>query len=91
MFRGSGGVSVWGDGEFAPERVDVLLLVVHARVLHEMVTGGRVGTIGANEEVEGDFDFLPVASGGFRLEPSFVVGEVCANELVIEEDLHVGH
>ena len=84
-------MGVGGEGEFAPERVDVLLLIVHARVFHEVVAGGGVGTIGADEEVECDFEFLLVACGGVRLEPGFVVGEVCADQLVVEEDLHVGH
>lgn len=91
MFGGWSGVGLGGDGEFAPERVDVLLLVVHARVLHQVIAGGGVGTIGADEEVEGDFDFLLLTCGGFGLEPGFVVGKVCADELVVEENLHVWH
>lgn len=84
-------MGVWGDSKFTPERVDVLLLVVHARVLHEVVAGSGVGTIGTDEKVEGDFEFLLVACGGFRLDPGYVVGKVCADELVVEADLHVGH
>lgn len=90
-FGRRGGVDVGRDGEFAPQRVDVLLLIVHARILHEVVAGGGVGAISTNEEVESDFEFLLVARGGFRLEPGFVVGKVCADELVVEENLYVGH
>lgn len=90
-FRAGAGVGVGGDSELAPESVDVLLLVVHARVLHEVVAGGGVGTVGTDEEVKGNFKLLPVACWGIRLEPSFVVGEICTNELVAKEDLHVGH
>ena len=47
----------WWDVEFAPERVDVLLLVVDAGELHEVVARGGVGAVGADEEIEVDFFF----------------------------------
>ena len=43
--------------ELAPERVDVLLLVVDTGEFHEVVARGGVGAIGADEEVEVDFFF----------------------------------
>ena len=49
---GSGG----GDMEFAPECVDVLLLVGYSGELHQVVSCCGVGAVSANEEVEFDFD-----------------------------------
>lgn len=60
VVRGDGEVGVVGGGgdvEFAPEGVDVLLLVIDAGVLHHVVAGGGVGAVRADEEVEFHFDF----------------------------------
>jgi hypothetical protein len=80
--------------ELAPQRVDVLLLVVHPRKLHQVVADGRVRAVGANHEVKGDFDFPGAAVGGHvlvaGLEPGLVGLEVGARELVVEEELDVG-
>ena len=40
------------DMELAPESVDVFLLVGEAGVFHHVIAGSRVGTIGADEEIE---------------------------------------
>ena len=45
------------DVEFAPKCVDIFLLIVDSGVFHHMKTGGRMGTIGAYEEVEVDCNF----------------------------------
>ena len=45
------------DVKFTPERVDVFLLVVDAGVLHHVIARSRVGSVGADEEVEVHFDF----------------------------------
>ena len=45
--------------EFAPQRVNILLLIVDAGELHEVIASGGVGAIGTNEEIEVDF-FLGV-------------------------------
>ena len=66
--RGVGGKG--RDVELAPQRVDVLLLVVDARELHKVVAGGGVGAVGADEEVEVDFLLgvaLVLGGGGGRL------------------------
>ena len=93
--HGVGGVEVPPrlDLELAPQRVDVPLLVVHARVLHHVVPHGRVRAIRAQHQVEGDLD-LPrpaVVAPVFDLEPGLALPEVRACELVVEEELHVGH
>ncbi len=46
------------DLELAPQRVDVLLAVVHALKLHHVVPDGRVGAVGTDHEVEGDLDLV---------------------------------
>ena len=80
--------------ELAPQRVDVLLLVVHPRVLHQVVADGRVRAVGSNHEVKGDFNLPGAAVGGnvlvAGLEPGLVGLEVGARELVVEEELDVG-
>lgn len=84
-FEGGGVRFGWRDVKFAPEGVDVFLVVGEALVLHEVVSCGGVGTIGANEEVEADLDFLftwflaggvGVISGLLGLEPCPVLLEV---------------
>jgi hypothetical protein len=82
--------------ELAPHGVDVLLLVVHACVLHHMVPDCRVGAIGANHEVEVNLDFaspLPLsrARAFSHFEPGLVFPQVSARELVVEEEGDVGH
>ena len=57
VFFGVEGGEVAGfDLEFAPEGIDVFLVVGHAGVLHHMIPCCRVGTVGADEEVEVHFD-----------------------------------
>lgn len=51
------GVGFFGgrDAQFAPDCVGVLLLVVQGGVAHYLLSGGGVGAVGADEEVERDF------------------------------------
>lgn len=80
--------------ELAPQRVNVLLLVVHPGKLHQVVPDGRVRAVGPNHEVKGDFNLPGPAVGGHvlvaGLEPGLVGPEVGARELVVEEELDVG-
>lgn len=104
VVRGDGEVGVVagrGDVEFAPEGVDVFLLVVDTGVLHQVIAGGGVGAVGADEEVEFHFDFWGALVGGVLgvvgflegavLEPGSVFGVVGASELVGEEEGYVWH
>ena len=82
--------------ELAPHGVDVHLLVVHACVLHHVVPDCRVGSIGADHEVEINFDFaspLPLSRtrAVSEFEPGFVLPEVGAREFVVEEEGDIGH
>ena len=47
--------------EFTPESVDILLLVVHSSVFHEMIPDRGVGAIGSDHQVEADL-YLTSAS-----------------------------
>jgi len=49
---GEGGGAGGGDVEFAPEGVDVFLMVGEAGVFHHVVAGGGVGAIRSDEKVE---------------------------------------
>lgn len=48
----------WLDLELAPQGVDVLLLVIHPRIFHQMVPNGGVGTVSPYHEIERDFNFI---------------------------------
>lgn len=79
--------------EFAPESVDVFLLVIHSSVLHQVVPYGRVGTICSNHEVEVDLDFfvnLPWSGfASWDREPGFVLLKIRSRELVVEEEFDI--
>jgi len=79
--------------ELAPELVDVLLLVGHGDVFHQMVADGGVGTVCTNHEVEGDFYFGAARGvrGGTSFEPCKFLLQVDAQELVAKVKSHVGH
>src|ERR1700688_4997756 len=79
--------------EFAPQSVDVLLLVIHACVLHQMISYCGVCSICTDQEVEVDFNFFIAFSGsGFApCEPGFVILEVSAGEFMVEEESDVWH
>jgi hypothetical protein len=82
------------DVELAPQRVDVVLAVVHLNVLHHVVAHSRVGAIGADHEVKVDLNLARPARcrlGGHDFEPGLARLEVCAGELVAEEEADVGH
>lgn len=88
----------WADLKFAPQRVDVLLLVVHARELHEVVADSRVGPISPDHQVELNLDLLRAirraearATRVASFEPGLAFPEVCAGKLVVEEKLDIGH
>ena len=93
--RIGGGLFNRFDLELAPQRVDVTLLVVYPRKLHEVVSDGGVGSVGAQHEVEIDLDlFRPTlrrAAGLSNLEPSLALLEVGPRQLVVEEELDIGH
>lgn len=81
--------------EFAPQGVNVLLLVIHSGKLHQVIANGRVCTVCSNHEIKGDFDFSRaairnvVSVAGFK--PCLVLPKVGSSELVVEEQLDVGH
>lgn len=82
------------DLEFAPQGVNILLLVIHTRILHEVIPHGRVGPVSTDHEVKLDFDLLGAARGAVgiaNLEPGFTLLEICAGKLVTEEELDVRH
>lgn len=91
--------------ELTPQRVDVLLSIVHAGIFHEVVADSRVSAVCTNHEVEGHFNFGGGAWVFFGLgwvlcvvcfcarsllEPGLVVLEVGSGKLVVEEELYVG-
>jgi hypothetical protein len=80
MIWGDEEIALWGgrNDELAPETVDVFLGVVQPSVLHHVEAGCAVGSICANEKVEGDFDF------GESLPHCFCTGVVCSASLKFE-------
>lgn len=92
--------------ELAPQAVDVLLRVVHARELHHVVPHGRVRAVGADAEVERHLDFAgsrtsssssnsSVGGGGacapvHDLKPRLLAPKVRAGQFVLVEEAHVG-
>lgn len=90
----------WWNTELAPQRVDVLLLVVDPGKLHHVEAGGRVCPVGADEVVVRDLDLgrsachtQVVGLGGFAwdaaFKPCFVGAEVRTCQLVVEEELDI--
>lgn len=81
--------------ELAPQGVDVLLLVVHPSKLHEMIPHSGMSTVGSNHEIESDVDLLGTRILGraavLHLKPRLASTIVCARELVVEEELDIGH
>jgi hypothetical protein len=82
------------DLEFAPQCVDVFLLVVKAGELHEVVAGCGMGAISPYQEVKVDLNFRssfgicgaqPRVSLSF-LKPGFPMLEVGSSQLVIEKE-----
>lgn len=102
VVRGNAKVAVfrWRDAEFAPQRVDVLLLVVDTGELHHVEAASGVSTVRADKVVERDLDLGGSASdaqrvglgsfaGNATLEPCLVCTEVSASQLVVEEQLDI--
>lgn len=84
----------WTDLELAPQGVDVLLVVLHARKLHHVIPDCRVCAVGSDHEVEVDFNLrisLRCERLGSVLEPRRLAGEIRARKLVVEEEAHIGH
>lgn len=80
--------------ELAPQRVDVVLTVVHLDILHHVVAHSRVSAISTNHEVKVNLNLARPAGGrlgGHDLEPGLALVEVCAGELVAEEEANIGH
>lgn len=79
--------------EFAPQGVDVLLLVVHSSKLHQVIANGRVSAICANHEIKSNLDFPGAAIGSeifvACLKPSLVGFEISSGQLVVEEELDI--
>lgn len=75
--------------EFAPQGVNVLLLVVHSGKLHQVVANGGVCAIRSNHEIKSNLDFPGAAIGNkilvACLEPSLVGFEISSGKLVVEE------
>lgn len=88
-------VLMWGDLKFAPKSVDILLLVVHSRILHHVVPDGRVSTISANHEVEVNLDFRDSFLGLVyvltHFKPRLFVSEIGPRKFVVEKEGHVRH
>lgn len=79
--------------EFTPQRVDVLLLIIHAGEFHQMVSDGRVSPICPNHEIKIYLN-LPRAPVGRRdyvthFKPRFASAEVGTCQFVVEEQLDV--
>ena len=108
VVRGDSEVVIRGRGnmEFAPQRVNILLLVVDAGIFHHVVACGGVGAVGTDKKVKFHFDLRcslvrrirrlsrvlgMVGFGKAPLEPGDAFGEVGASELVVEEECYVGH
>lgn len=90
----TGSRGIWLNGELAPICIDIRLLVVHANVLHQMVSYGRVSAIGTNHEIKVDFYLLSTVQRSLwtsLLKPCLLILEVGSRELVIEEEFHIGH
>lgn len=81
--------------EFAPQSVDVLLLVVHSSKLHQVIANSRVCAIRANHEVKSNLNFSRAAIGSeifvACLKPGLVGFEISTGQLVVEEELDIGH
>lgn len=79
--------------ELAPQSVDILLLVIHSGVLHQVISYCRVCSVCTNQEVKPDFDFfIAFSRSGFPArEPGFVVFEIGPSKFVVEEEFDVGH
>lgn len=77
------------DAKFAPESVNVLLLVVHPRELHHMIADCGVCTICSYHEIKSDLDFKGPVIGDVLLipyfEPCLSCLKVSTGELMIEE------
>jgi hypothetical protein len=84
------------DLELAPKGIDILLAVVHADEFHHVVPDGGMGAIGANHEVEIDFDLPGTACRSrlvlsLNLKPGLAFSKVGAGELMVEIEAHVWH
>lgn len=51
--------------KFAPESIDVFLVIADTRILHEMEPDSRVCPIGTNHEIERNLYLWPPAAVGF--------------------------
>lgn len=93
LHAGRGDV-LWLYLELAPQRVDVLLLIVHAGVLHHMVSHGRMSTVGADHQVKCNLllaRLLRWPAAALHLEPGLGPSEIRPHQLVVEEKGDVWH
>ena len=83
------------DLELAPQRVDVPLLIIYPCELHEVIPHGGVCSVGTHHEIEADLDLSrPIFQrpvGLPNLEPGFAFLELGTRQLVVEEELDIGH
>ncbi len=78
------------DLEFAPQSIDIFLLVVHAGEFHQVVPHRGVSAIGPNHQVELDFHFSAFAAV-LNFEPSLAFAEVGSCKLMAEEKVDIWH
>src|SRR5258706_4453626 len=76
--------------KLTPQGVDIFLLVIHAGVLHKVVSSSGMSSVCANQEVEFDFDFGR-RGGRAMVKPGKFLFEISPDHLVVEEEFDVGH
>lgn len=84
----------WVDLKLTPQGVDVFLLVVHSRELHEVISNSGVSSISSEHKVKLNLDLFCAIQRAARLtnfKPGLALLEICAGKLVVEEELDIGH
>lgn len=80
--------------EFAPQGVNVLLLVIHSGKLHQVVADSGVRSVRSNHEIKSNLNFSGPAIVSkilvARLKPGLVGFEIGSGQLVVEEQLDIG-
>lgn len=82
------------DLELTPQGVDILLAVVHAHVLHHVVSYCGMSPVGSDHEVKVDFNLscpAGLSTSPLDLEPGLATAEVGTCQLVIEQETDIGH
>jgi hypothetical protein len=81
---------LWADRELTPQCVNVLLLVVHPHILHQVVSNRRVRSVSTQHEVKGNLNLLGTGLAA-SLKPCLASLEIGPSEFMIKEELDVGH